>query len=267
MMRILITGATSGIGFLTGITLAYRKHNVIMCTHNEVEAIFLKERLSFLEKDIKSRIEIMKLDIKDSEDVSNFSNLDIDVLINHAGIGIGGSLIDIELDDIRENFEVNFFASFNLVKIFLNKYINNPKCKKIIITSSIAGIIPLEFLGSYCSSKSAITMMARCLRKELSLINSNIEVSVIQPGAYKTGFNQVMIDKAYDSIRKDSCFYLEKDRYIDCLRFKFDLMEKRELNSIVYKIVECVESNNNKFIYSAPIFQTLMKKIYSFLFY
>ena len=110
-------------------------------------------------------------------------------------------------------------------------------------------------------------MMARCLRKELKMIHSNIDVSVIEPGAYKTGFNQIMIDKVEETISDKSPFYHQKKQILSILKLKFNIMEERRLDTIVYQIIKCVEDKHAKFIYSAPFFQGLMKKIYSFLFY
>lgn len=262
-MKVLITGACSGIGFLTGITLADRKHEVIMTTHTEEQLKTLNFKLKKLNLDIKT----FKLDLNNKEDIIKFKACDIDILINHAGIGIGGSIIDLDIDNVRKNFEINFFKSFELVKIFCKNLIKSNKKGKVIITSSIAGIIPFEFLGSYCSSKAAITMMARCLRKELKLINSDIEISVIEPGAYKTGFNQVMLDKAEEVIDNKSPFFLKKIQILSILRLKFNIMEQRRLNSIVFQIIKCVEDKNTKFIYSAPVLQILLKKMYILLFY
>lgn len=262
-MKILITGACSGIGFLTGITLAYRKHKIIMTTHTKKQLEILNNKI----KALNLNIETFKLDITDEFDIDKFKMLDIDVLINHASVGVGGSLIDLDMNEIRNNFEINFFKSFDLVKIFCNKLIKENKKGKVIITSSTASVIPFEFLGSYCSSKAATTMMARCLNKELRIIDSKIDISVIEPGAYKTGFNQVMIDKAYDSISKNSIFFSKKEEIIGILRLKFNILEKKRLNSIVYKIIMCVEEEKNDFIYCAPFFQSLMKKVYSVLFY
>lgn len=257
-MKILITGATSGIGYLTGLTLASRGHKIIMTTHNLKQLEYLNNKL----KSFDFEIETFKLDLLDKEDLKLIDKYDIDVLINHAGVGIGGSLLDLDIEEIKNNFEVNFFSSFDLAKRFCNKLLKQNKKGKLIITSSIAGSIPFEFLGSYCSSKSAITMMARCLRKELNIIDSNIDVSVIEPGAYKTGFNQVMIDKIYSSIDNNSVFYNQKENIYSTVKLKFSIMEKKSLESIVCQIIRAVEDKNNKFIYSAPLSAKIMKKLY-----
>lgn len=259
-MKILITGAAGGIGFLTGLVLGKRGHHVIMSTHTKSEGKILKEKIKKLGY---HNIKVQKLDITSNYDIQKFKKLDIDVLINHAGIGVGGSIVDLDIDLLRENFEVNFFSSYNLAKIFLNNLISNNKSGKLIITSSIAGVVPFEFLGSYCSTKAAITMMARSLKKELKYLNKNIKISVVEPGAYKTGFNDVMIDSANDSIDEDSPFFNKKQEIYDMLKLKFLIASNSSLKKIVSKIVLAVEENNKKFIYSSPLSQKIFKKIYA----
>lgn len=51
---------------------------------------------------------------------------------------------------------------------------------KIIIISSLAGIIPIEFLGSYCATKASIIMLAKVLQKELKIVNPNIKIKIIE---------------------------------------------------------------------------------------
>ena len=93
-MKVLITGSTSGIGFLTGITLNERKHTVYITTHTANQLENLNNRLDSM--NIKN-INTFKLDITNEDDRNLIKELEIDVLINHAGIGIGGSIIDLDI--------------------------------------------------------------------------------------------------------------------------------------------------------------------------
>lgn len=257
-MKILITGARSGIGFLTGITLASRGHFVYMTTHTSKEASRLKEIVD----ELKLKIMVFKLDITDENDRKMLNNLDIDVLINHAGIGVGGSVLDISTEQLKNNFEVNYFSSYDIVRRIGNRMIKNKKEGKIIIMSSISGIIPLPFLGSYCSTKSAISTMATSLRRELKLLKSKVKVVLIEPGAYKTGFNQIMIDDIDKNIKEDSVFFDNKEKIHSILTKMFKIIEKKKVNSIVVKIIEAVESPSPKPKYRAPLLQKIFTKIY-----
>lgn len=258
MMKILITGSRGGIAFLTGITLASRGHFVYMTTHTNEEAHKLKQVVD----ELGLKIIVFKLDITSLDDRRMLNKLDLDVLINHAGIGVGGSILDVPMEEIKKNFDINYFASYDIVKRVGNRMIKNNKEGKIIIMSSIAGIIPIPFLGSYCSTKSAISTMATSLRRELKTLHSKVKVILIEPGAYKTGFNQTMIDDIDKNINENSVFYEKRELIYSYLSKMFNLMEKKDLNSIVVKIIEAVESKHPKAKYRAPLLQRLFAKIY-----
>jgi len=257
-MKVLITGARSGIGFLTGITLANRGHFVYMTTHTKEEAKRLKE----ITDELRLKVMVFKLDITNINDRKMVNVLDIDVLINHAGVGVGGSVLDVPIEEMRKNFEVNYFSSFDIVKRVGNRMIKNNKNGKIIIMSSISGITSIPFLGVYSSTKAAISNMATSLRYELKMLKSKIKVVLIEPGAYKTGFNQVMIDGIDKNINENSVFYNDKEKIYTGLNKMFNFIEKKKIDSIVVKIIEAVESDNPKAKYRAPLLQRLFTRIY-----
>lgn len=257
-MKVLITGARSGIAFLTGITLANRNHFVYMTTHTKEEAKRLKE----ITDELGLKVIVFKLDITDEQDRKLVEDLDIDVLINHAGMGVGGSVLDVSLEDMKKNFDVNYFYSYDLVKRVTNKMIKNNKNGKVLIMSSISGITSIPFLGVYSSTKAAISNMANALRMELKILKSKVQVVLIEPGAYKTGFNQVMINDIDKNIREDSVFFNDKEKIYKLLVKTFNLIEKKKINSIVVKIIEAVENKRPKRKYRTPFLQRLFTKIY-----
>ena len=127
---------------------------------------------------------------------------------------------------------------------------------------SLAGKIPMPFLGAYSGSKASLIKMTEALRFELLLLDSDIKVSLILPGLYDTGFNKLAMDKKYDFMDLDSFFEYQLDfiRAYD----KFVLFfEQRSLSSIVNKICQAVSSDNPKFIYTAPFSQSLVARIVS----
>ena len=158
-MKILITGGSSGIGFLTGCVLADRGHEVILTTKtiNEVENV--KEKISLLNLSIS----VLKLDITNDSDIKNIESLllDVDVLFLHAGIGNIGLLNNMDIDLIKNSFEVNVFSNLKLIQLFLKK--DN---KKVIMTSSLLSNKSLPFFSVYSMSKSCIDIMIKTLRKE-----------------------------------------------------------------------------------------------------
>lgn len=255
MQKILYTGARSGIAASVIETLINKDFYIYISVHTEQQLKEVKQ----VYQNIKN-VECLKIDINDLKDQEIIKKLDIDILVANAAIGIGGSIIDIDIDKIKENYETNVFSNFKIIQAVLNTMLKKDS-GRIIIMSSLAGIIPIKFLGSYCSTKASIIKLTQCLKKELKMITKNIKISLILPGMYHTGFNQVMLENKYPEMDKS----IFKDK-IKEIRFKEDLfwnsLEKNNLNSISNKVYKAITSNYPKFIYSAPLLQTIGAKIY-----
>ena len=185
--------------------------------------------------------------------------MNIDILVCNAAIGISGSLIEIPIHKVKDNFNVNVFSNLKLIQLSLKNMLKKQN-GKIIIMASLAGIIPIEFLGSYCATKTSIIMLAKVLQKELKIVNPNIKIKVIEPGIYKTGFNEIMIDnKNID----DSKYFKDKKNDIEIKDYiMFNLLAHKELNSISKQIIKAIQDDNNKFIYKTPFFQSIFSKLY-----
>lgn len=260
-MKILITGASSGIGYQLGVALSKRGHVVYMTVHTAKELDRLKEKLK---EDFVEALSF-KMDIT-TDDIRLVDHLDIDCLINHAGVGYGGSLLAMDIDVLRENYEVNVFSSFRLLRrVYQNMEKRHIK-GKIFVTSSAAGYLPFPFLGCYTSSKASITMLCRTIKKELEYLKSDISISVIEPGAYHTGFNQVMIDNKSKFLDKDSFFYKKRISINRMQRHLFSLLEKDSYDDLVNKVVKEIEKEKPQFMIRRPIFLNVFLKLY-FLFW
>ena len=107
--------------------------------------------------------------------------------------------------------------------------------------------------------KASITMIGKALQKELSLIGTNVKVAIIEPGLYHTGFNQVLIDSKYDN---GKYFKDIKNELYNLEQALFKLGEKKELDSIVVKVVRAIEDKNVKSVYRAPIFYNILTRLY-----
>lgn len=253
MKKILFTGARSGIASSVIEKLTSGDYYVYVTVHTLEEEKSVKEKY----KNCKN-ISCFKLDVTSKSDREKLVDLDIDILVSNAAVGYGGSLVEMPVDKIRENFEVNVFSNIELIQIVLKNMIKKKK-GKIILMSSIAGILPISFLGSYCSSKSSLIMMAKVLKKELSLLNVDIKVKMILPGVYKTGFNEVMLNNKDFS----NSYFKNKREDIEFKEYlMFDLMGKKDLEDISSKIITAIKSESNRFIYSAPMSQKAFSKLY-----
>ena len=116
---ILITGAGSGLGKLTAMTLARIGYTVIAATETKEQADILRDDAQAL--NIPIQIEI--LDITNEIDRQKAWEWDIDILVNNAGISEGGSLIDIPEKNLREQFEVNVMATMLLTQGFARQMV------------------------------------------------------------------------------------------------------------------------------------------------
>ena len=253
ILRILITGARSGIGFNLGKELTSRGHSVYFSTHTEKEMETLKEKIK--EENIDALC--FKMDITTS-DIKLVDTLKIDVLICNAAVGVGGSILDMDINDIRENYEVNVFSTISLIKRVYNNMKKDNIDGKIFTISSLAGYFSFPFLSSYSSSKMALSTIIKSLSKELKYLDSNISVSLVELGAYKTGFNQVMIDnkEKYNSIDKNYKKINEEQRKM------FSKIESEDFTSLSNKLIKNIESSKPKTYIRKPFLQSLFAKIY-----
>lgn len=257
-MNILITGASSGIGFDLAVALEKRSHKVYITTHTTKQLSSVKEKI----KDLNLNIICYKMDIRKQEDRQLINKLEIDCLVNHVGIGNGGSLLYMDIDVLRDNYETNVFASFSLLQEFYKLKKAKKEKGKILVTSSIASMLPIPFLGCYTSSKAAISMLMFTLKGELKYLKDDkISLSLIEPGAYHTGFNQVMIDNKDKFLEKNNKIYHNKESINRLQRNLFALIEAKSTNSLIKDIVKQIESDNPKFKIRRPIIQSIFTKI------
>lgn len=205
-------------------------------------------------------IKCFKMDITLEKDIDILDNLNLDILICNAAVMESGSLLDIPFNNIRYNFEVNYFSNLKIIK----KVIIKNSDVKVIVMSSLAGNISLPFAGAYSSSKAALSKMMDSLFYEVKLLNKNVDVVVVEPGFYKTGFNKYGFDKKYDFMDIDSFFKYQIDVIKKSENIILKIFEKKRLDSISKKIVKAVRSSRPRHYYRAPFYQVLFVKLYNF---
>ena len=253
---ILITGSRRGIGRDTAVKLASLGHHVIATVHHE-ESV---EDLKLYAKEKGVTLDVFKLDITDIKDQKKILGLDIDVLINNAAIGESGSLSEVPLSRVRKNFETNLFGTLELTQLALKKMMKK-NSGQIIFISSIAGRLPMSFWGPYCMTKFSISTAAYIMRQEIKMITRNVHISVVEPGTYRTGFNQGVMATKYTWMDGSSYFYKIINKIKKQEETTFGLLEKKTTRSIVNKIVKAVESNNPRLRYTAPWWQALFVQV------
>lgn len=134
---------------------------------------------------------------------------------------------------------------------------------KIIIMSPLAGIYPISFIGWYASSKASLIKIAETLKREIAMLDVDIDVCLILPGFYYTGFNQVMFENKYPSMNIDSYFRSQIETLRNRDSFIHNFIEKKRLDSIVRQILLAIQNDTGRFLYKAPFSQVLFAKLYS----
>jgi NAD(P)-dependent dehydrogenase (short-subunit alcohol dehydrogenase family) len=192
MPNVLITGAGSGFGKGAALALAARGHHVIATTETDEQAEALRSEAP--------QLEMAKLDIT-TDDVADVDGWEIDVLVDNAGYGQFGPLADVPLEIVRRVFEVNVFGTLAITQRVLAQMIPRGS-GRVIVVSSIAGLVAAPATGPYAMSKHALQAMGKTLRAELA--PQGIDVCLLNPGPYGTGFNDRMAASMWEWFGDDS---------------------------------------------------------------
>lgn len=233
MQTILITGSSSGIGKSTAELFLKNNWKVIGLS---------KDSSGIIDNNFQEFI-CDTTDYPKLEQIINsiVSNNKISVVFSNAGYGYLAPVENASLDEVRKQFEVNFFSYVFIVQKFL------PEFRKIgggtiIITSSMMGKISLPFFNFYSASKWALEGLFENIRYELK--NTNIKVKLIEPGTIKTDFvkNEVRPTNFGDSYYK---------QYFQNVMSNIDakLMNGVSPELVAKKVWKAANSSNSKFRY------------------
>ncbi|EGP94225.1 SDR family oxidoreductase [Nitrosarchaeum koreense] len=183
----IVTGATSGIGYETCLSLA-RDGFYTFATVRDVKKA---EKILQIAKKENLKIEIIELDVDDEKSISTAiqkilsKKQQIDVLVNNAGWGLFGSVEDVPLKNFRAQFETNFFGIISIIQK-VAPVMRKQKSGVIVNISSVAGRIGFPGSPAYISSKFALEGLSESLRYELGQFG--VKVVIIEPGVIKTNF-------------------------------------------------------------------------------
>ena len=176
-MIVFITGISSGFGFETAKLLSQEGHTVYGTVRRSVEPL---PKVNYIQLDVRDRDAVKKAVDKIVEKEGR-----IDVLVNNAGMGIGGPLEFATEEEIRLQMDTNFMGLVHCVDAVL-PHMRKQGSGKIIALSSIGGLMGLPFQGFYSASKFAIEGYCEALRLETQ--SFGIKVVVLRPGDFSTGF-------------------------------------------------------------------------------
>ncbi len=210
---ILITGASSGIGYDSAMILAGQGHKV----YGAARRVELMEGL----RD-KGVIPI-KMDVTDEQSMADAVQAiisaegRIDVLVNNAGYGYLGAIENVPIAEAKRQLEVNLFGLARLTQLVL-PYMRAQKSGRIINTSSVAGKAVIPFGGWYNVSKYSVEALSDALRIEVKPFG--IKVVLIEPGGIKTDWGIIAADNLSAS-SKETAYQDAGFRMARLLRFGY----------------------------------------------
>lgn len=182
-----ITGTSSGFGLFTAVELARQGFEVVATMRDLGRRSYLEEVAA--RAGVGAKIDVRKLDVTEFERIPVFvaevlgDYKRIDVLVNNAGFAMAGFAEDLQLEEIRLQFETNFFGAVAMTKAVLPA-MRAQKSGHIIMLSSVGGQHGSPVISSYSASKHALEGWSESLRLEVGSLG--IKVVLIEPGAFQT---------------------------------------------------------------------------------
>jgi NAD(P)-dependent dehydrogenase (short-subunit alcohol dehydrogenase family) len=234
---VLITGAGSGFGKAAAIALAARGHRVIATTETDAHAAALAA--------VAPSLTVEKMDIT-TADVTKAAAWDIDVLINNAGAGQTGPMADVPMDRLRHLFEVNVFGTLAITQQVVPQMVKRGS-GRVIIMSSIGGVISAPAFGPYSMTKFALEAMGKSMRAELA--GQGVDVTLINPGPYNTGFNDRMADSMWEWFNENSVSAGSTELFKTMRGVATtDQMDPVEVEQRLVELVEAETTTENNFV-------------------
>jgi len=211
---VLITGASTGIGLSAAEQLM-----------NKGVKVYAASRRGGVSQKAENGIgEIIhvKMDVNNEEEIATVvsqiikENKHLDAVVSNAGNGIAGSIEDTSSEEVKYQFETNFFGAVKVIQACIPVF-RKQGYGKIIATSSVAAVVPIPFQAFYSAGKSALLVFMQALAVELKPFG--IQCCSILPGDTKTGFTAARkytvasqsTDSAYNAKMKTSVGKMEKD--------------------------------------------------------
>ena len=230
MKKVLITGASKGIGRAIAAKLSQYDYQVIG-TSRAANAVI----------DPIPNVQYVSLDLNQSIDTSALLEQvgEIDILINNAGQSQIGSLEDTSIEDFKALFETNVFGLIQVCKTFIPS-MRARGAGKIINIGSLTGKFPLPYYSAYCASKYAIEGLTQSLSNEL--IDFGIHVTLLDPNDIKTSITPKFI------CPEDSAYHKYASKVRNTVKQK--MAKANDPNVIADTVVKILNSPNPNPIYN-----------------
>jgi len=244
-MRVLVTGAASGIGKATVQKLLEKEYEIIAFDIDKEALDELPEKVRKYHGDVYDEERVKEV-VKQEE---------FDVLVNCAGYYELGSIEDMDSETVESHFKTNVFGTLNMIRNSAPQL--REKNGRIVNVSSIAGRMSMPFYGTYSATKYSIEAISDALRYEMQPFG--VDVVIVEPGPIDTGFNE-RARKKLEKYLPDSIY---SNRYRDVLEpgGRTDVGAEKAAETVV----RATESPNPKSRYTVTWEAWLMPKLKRFL--
>jgi NAD(P)-dependent dehydrogenase (short-subunit alcohol dehydrogenase family) len=222
---VLITGGSSGIGKSIGDFLLQKGFVVYGTSRNP-------------NKVLESNFPLLALDVRNTDSIQKAiqhiiaTSGRIDVVINNAGVGITGPLEEIPTEEIRNNFETNFFGPIEVMKAVLPQ-MRSQGSGLIINVTSIAGYMGLPYRSVYSASKGALELITEALRMEVK--SFGITITNVAPGDFATN---IAAGRYHAPVLQGSDYEVVYKRTLEAMNEHVDSgSDPNEMAEAVYQII------------------------------
>jgi NAD(P)-dependent dehydrogenase (short-subunit alcohol dehydrogenase family) len=185
MLNVLITGCSSGFGYLTALEFARKGDRVFATMRNLEKSAQLKEAAA----SEKLPISFLRLDLLDDGSIQTAVQQaeaeagPIDVLVNNAAMALRSSIEDASEDEVRKQFETNLFGTLRVIKHVLPG-MRERRSGTIVNLSSIGGIVSVPYDGYFAATKHAIEAISEAMHYEVRQFG--VRIVIIEPGGFPT---------------------------------------------------------------------------------
>jgi NAD(P)-dependent dehydrogenase (short-subunit alcohol dehydrogenase family) len=241
MKNVVITGASTGIGYATAKALINKGYRVFGSVRKEKDAERMTQKFGEqfipLIFDVTDEAAIKKGAEKTAEIIGDEG---LFALVNNAGIAIGGPMMHVPIEDLRRQMEVNVMGLVATSQAFLPLLGARKNCPhppgRVFNISSVAGKMASPFMGPYCASKHAVEAISVAMRIELQLYG--IDVVVIGPGVVKTPIWTKVDD--FDLSKYEHTDYAKSGSRVKKYMIKLGNMgfEQSDFGQMMLKIIE-----------------------------
>ena len=242
-MKVLITGASSGIGRSIAMEYAKLGYDLVLVARNEDKLNEVKDLIGD-----SCQVELCSVDLTNTSNCEKLYNMyrDIDILINNAGMGVFGEFSNSSLDKEIDMIDTNVKALHCLMKLYLSDMVKKDR-GMILNVASIAGFMPGPLMSTYYATKNYVVSLSEGVGEELRKRKSKVVLSILCPGPVKTNFDNVagvsfslrgknsddVARYAIDKFSKGK-FYIVPGIDIKILRFISGIIPNSLISKVVY---------------------------------